>query len=116
MATRVRSLGLGFSLDVPFRDSNLLLLFVLSFLPSSILFLFCFPSFFVGEAWSSRFTGIFFSLPQMAGRGRGAGNANADMNDLQADGNAALNQAVIGMNAAMQAMQEMMQQQAQMFQ
>ena len=38
------------------------------------------------------------------------------MNDLQEDGNAALNQAVIGMNAAMQAMQEMMQQQAQMFQ
>ena len=39
----------------------------------------------------------------MAGRGRG-------------NGNAALNQAIIGMNATMQAMQEMMQQQNQMFQ
>ena len=42
MATRVRSLGLGFSLDVPFRDSILLPLFVMSFLSSSILFYFVF--------------------------------------------------------------------------
>ena len=50
------------------------------------------------------------------GRGRGAADVGAEMNDVQEDGQAALNQAVLGMNAAMQAMQNMMQQQAQMFQ
>ena len=49
------------------------------------------------------------------GRGRGAGaigeDTNVGMDGLEAEnGNAVLNQAVQGMNAAMQAVQEMMQQ------
>ena len=57
----------------------------------------------------------------MAGRGRGRGigavDANEGMDGLEAEnGNAVLNQAVQGMNAAMQAVQDMMQQQQQMFQ
>ena len=97
----MRSLGLGIPLDDSF-------LRYLSFTSS----------------WEkdgiARIYGIFFSLPQMAGRGRGrgrgAGDVGAEMNDLQEDGNVALNQAVLGMNADMQAIQNMMQQQEQMFQ
>ena len=51
------------------------------------------------------------------GRGVGAVNANAGMDGLNEEiGNGVLNQAVQGMNAAMEAVQNMMQQQQQLIQ
>ena len=131
----MRSLGLGNSgwtfqfCVIRLFFSFPVLSFIFFFLPAPFIlfyFIFFYPVLEEG-VWSSssyHFLFSFFSRIQIAargrGRGRGAGGIGAVENEGmegldQENGNTVLNQAVQGMNAAMQAVQDMMQQQQQMF-